>query len=510
MDSAQNGLGCEAPAMSRVLERARNAQARWGSLAVEERIHFLELLSEGITARRDEIARRITASVGKPRYEALSSELLPALEALDFVLREAPAALASRAVEHRLLKNLSSEIHRDPYGVVALITPWNYPFFLTMAVAVPALAAGNAVVNKPSELTPDIGELVAELLKEAGLPEGLYQVVQGDGSVGAALIEAAPDFVSFTGSVATGRRIGAACGERLIPCQLELGGKDPALVLRDASLVRTARALCWGAFCNAGQVCASVERIIVVEEVFERFERLFVAEVKELRVGPDRAFGVDLGPLISEEHVERTHQLVSEAIELGARLLCGGQRLLEHGRCCYRPTILAEVDDRMRIAQEEIFGPVVVLERVPDEATAIRRANSSPFGLTASVWTESEGRGRAVAGTLDYASVYVNEVIMPGAAGETPWGGRRLSGIGSSQGREGLLALTRPKHVACDRLRLGDNPLWFPYDRRRYEIISDLLGRAFDRNPVARGAAFLKAFMALARPKFSPKRGTQE
>jgi acyl-CoA reductase-like NAD-dependent aldehyde dehydrogenase len=471
--------------------KARVAQRDWAAKPIADRVRALRPLLELVIARRDELARLVSREVGKPRLEALTGEVLSTLETFRYYLDNAESILATKKIRHSLLLTTKSEYRYEPWGVVALITPWNYPFFLTLSIGLSAIVAGNAVVNKPSECTPLVGLEIEKLFRDAGLPPALWQCLPGYGDVGAALIEALPDKVSFTGSVATGRKVGAMCGERLIPVSLELGGKDPAIVLDDAPLDRAIRSLVWGSFCNAGQICASVERIYVQDRIAREFTERFVAETKKLRQGPDKAFDVDVGSMANRQQWEVVSRQVEEAKARGATVLAGGSGTKgdgEKGGWWFQPTVLSDVKDDMSVQRDETFGPVVTIVPVSGEEEAIRRANDSPYGLTASVWTLDERKADRIAKRLEHGSVYVNDTLVPGGAGEVSWGGVKHSGFGRTRGPDGLLAMARVKHVAFDRFKMKDAPFWFPYTEPKYRVVSDLIPALFERSRVVKAA----------------------
>ena len=307
------------------MRRAPRGPARLGSRPVAQRVRVLRPVLDLLVQRRDDLAQKISDETGKPRLEALTTEVMSCLELTDYYLRNAEELLAPKKLQHRLLKTTQSTIVREPWGVVGLITPWNYPFFMTAGIGISALFAGNAVINKPSEFTPLVGLEVERLFRDAGVPPALYQCLPGYGDLGAALIDAGCDKISFTGSVRTGRKVGAACGERLIPVSLELGGKDPAIVLEDADLDRAVRSLTWGAFTNSGQVCSSIERIFVQKEIAQPFTQRFVEETRALRQGPDRTYEVDLGSMANKMQFEVVKRQIEEARERGAKILVGGE-----------------------------------------------------------------------------------------------------------------------------------------------------------------------------------------
>lgn len=482
------------------LKAAREASKLWARVPVEERARRLERVCDVMVARRDEIARLVSAETGKPRVEALGHEVLACLDGIQYYVRNAGRLLAPQRIRHRFLRTTRSTYVYEPWGVVAVITPWNFPLYLTNAVTMSALFAGNAVINKPSEFTPLTADLYAELLDEAGLPEGVFQVLQGGGATGAALVDARPDKVTFTGSVATGRKVAMACAQHLIPHTLELGGKDPAIVLEDADLQRAARGIVWGAFCNAGQVCASIERVYVDDRVADEFTNLVVDHTLRLRQGIDSEHDVDVGPMANQQQFDKVRGQVDAAMAAGARALVGGQPRESTGPdsgLFYEPTVLVDVDDSMDVAREETFGPVLPIMRVRDEEDALEKANASDYGLTATVWTKKRARAESLARRLNFGAVYVNDHLTPSGAAEVSWGGVKYSGVGKTRGPEGLRDMCHLKHIAHERLPLSRSPQWYPYETRSYRTISELIATAFGRGLVSRSQAAIRLISTL-------------
>lgn len=336
------------------VEQARKAQAAWSALSFDERGRFVSRAVRLLVERQEEFLDVIVAETGKPRTEALATEILTACDAMQFYAKRAGRILADRTLPLHLLKTKKLRIVYQPLGVVGIITPWNFPFILSLNPTVQALMAGNAVVLKPSEVTPRSGKLVGDLFAEAGLPEGLLAVVLGDGETGGALLEAGVDKISFTGSVATGRRVAEACGRNLVPCTLELGGKDPMIVCLDADLDRAARGAVFGAFSNSGQVCTSTERVYVVDEVADEFTRKVLKETSALRQGAEGEF--DVGAMIRPEQLEVIEDHVQDAVAKGARVLAGGRRNPDCDGCFFEPTVLTDVTHDMRVMQDETFA----------------------------------------------------------------------------------------------------------------------------------------------------------
>jgi acyl-CoA reductase-like NAD-dependent aldehyde dehydrogenase len=446
--------------------RARKAQIEWAARPVRERCALLRRVRDRIFERREEIVSVITRESGKPRVEAVFAELLLALDTAEFLARRAPKWLRPERVPHHnlALKAKTGWLLHEPQGVVAIISPWNYPFSIPFSEVAPAVVAGNAVLLKPSELAPWCGALVGELFEQAGAPAGLVQVLQGGGAIGAALVAGGADKVFFTGSVETGRRIAEACARQLIPSVLELGGKDAMIICADADLEIASSAAVWGGFTNCGQACLSVERIYVEQSIAGRFTELCVAKTKKLRVGPASDPDAEIGPMIRQRQLERVEQQVRDAVDRGAKILTGGNVRTDLGPNYYQPTVVTDVDHTMRLMKEETFGPVLAIRAVADTDEAIRLANDSPFGLSGSIWTRDAAKGRELAGRLRAGSVMVNDVASYYGISEAPHGGRGVSGWGRSHSRLGLLEMVQVKYVDVDRLPGTPKSWWFGYN----------------------------------------------
>jgi len=447
--------------ISRRVARARSVQEGWASLEIGDRVRRLKGLVDAVGSRAQEISDTIVAETGKPRTEALV-EVVAILDLLRFYLKEAPAFLETRRVPTGWLLWKTAFVAREPLGVVGIISPWNYPFILSMTPVITALFGGNGVVLKPSEYTPYSGLLAEDLARDAGLPDGLVQVVVGTGTAGEALVRSGVDKVVFTGGSWTGRKVLKAAADTLTPVILELGGKDAAIVLEDADLERAARGVVWGAFQNAGQSCISVERAFVVEEVYDAFLREVLVEVKKISAGPTP--DAEMGPMVVAEQLHKVEAQLSEALEKGATVLAGGHRA-DPASNVFHPTVVSDASSSSEILTEETFGPLLPVVRVKDAEEAIQRTNDSVFGLSASVWTGDRKRGLEVARRLRVGGVSVNDALVTYAIPALPFGGIGESGYGRTRGLEGLREVTRTKSVAADRLGLKREPWWFPYDR---------------------------------------------
>ena len=495
-------LECASAAeVAAAVERARAAQPAWAELGIKARIAILRRFQRLLYKKKDEVARTISRENGKPQVEALVTEVVVVLDAARFLIDNAHAALKPEPVSHGnfVMKAKSARLVREPYGVIGIISPWNYPFSTPATEGLAALVAGNAVVVKPSEFTPLVALELASLLQEAGVPRDIFQVVVGDGSAGSALVEAPIDKIVFTGSVRTGKRVAETAAKKLLPTLLELGGKDPMLVLDDADLDVVTSAAVWGAFMNAGQTCLSVERCYVHRSLYEKFLVKVAEKTRKLRVGNGMDPGTDMGPMIHEQQLRVVEAHVADALARGARLLCGGRRLPELGPNFYAPTVLADVTHEMQIMREETFGPVLPVMPFENDDEAIRLANDSDFGLAASVWTSDRRRGETLARRIQAGTVMVNDVISCFGISEAPHGGVKLSGIGRAHGRLGLEEMVRVKYVDSDLLPRVSKVWWFGYGSqfpRQMEGFADFL---FSRNWARRISGGLRAMRAFLR-----------
>ena len=471
----------DAAALPEIMARGKAAQSKWAALPHKERVAVMFRFRTLLAAQSNELALLISQENGKPLTEALSADILPVV---DWVR---PLAAMSRKLakperiglgKARLMGRIS-RVEYDPYGVVAVISPWNYPFSIPAGECMQALLCGNAVILKPSEETPLIADRMVKLFHAAGVPQDVLQVVHGAGDVGAALINARPDKIAFTGAVSTGRRIGVAAVEKMIPVQLELGGKAPMVVLADCNLEKAVEAAVWGAFMNSGQTCAAVERCYVERPLYDRFVAAVVARTKEVRQGDGLAIDVEMGPMTRRPERERVHAQVQQALSMGAKALTGG-KLPDGKGWFYPPTVLVNVDHRMDCVARETFGPLLPIMAFDNDDDAIRLANDSTLGLTGSVWSTDLARADRIARKIETGTVMINETTYTFGLVETPWGGRKDSGLGWTHGMLGMHEFVQPHHIHTNKRPSMRDPWWFPYTakaRKQFELMIKLAAK---------------------------------
>ncbi len=466
----------------------------WSALPFAERSRMLLRLRERVVAEADAIAALVHREQGKPAAEAHVVDVFPSLESLKHLARHAEEMLRDDAAAGAslILAHKAGRIVYAPLGPVLVITPWNYPFSISMTGIAPALAAGNTVVLKPAPATTLTGLLIGRLARDAGIPDGVVNVVAVDDAVAGGLVED-PRIakVVFTGSTATGRKVMAAAAKNLTPVVLELGGKDPAVVCRDADLDQAARGVVWGAFVNAGQTCASVERVYVEEPVAEAFVDRVLAETARLRLGAGE--DADVGPLTLERQRRIVEEQVADAVARGATVRCGGATPEGPG-WFYPPTVLTGVDHSMRVMREETFGPVLPVMAVASVEEAIRLANDSDYGLGASGWTRDAETARRLTERLSAGFVTINDCLSSYGEPAAPWGGVRRSGSGRTHGLPGLREMVSARYVSTE---FGGGPhlWWYPYGADFHRLMA-AAGPALH----ARGiAARLRGIAALVR-----------
>lgn len=422
-------------------QMARVAQPAWAQVPLDRRIDSMTRFREQLHARRDELARILTSEVGKPIAQS-RNELNGVLARIDFFIEKAAAVTREEVVFAERGDKLEEKISFEPLGVIANISAWNYPYFVGANVFVPALLTGNAVLYKPSEFATLTGLEIAKMLHASGVPQDVFVPVIGAGEAGAALARQAVDGIFFTGSYATGKKIAAAAGKRMIKVQLELGGKDPVYVCDDVDVKAVAAGVADGAFYNTGQSCCAVERIYVHESIYADFVAAFVATVRGFRIGDPLDEATYIGPLTRKAQLAVLRRQVTDAKKKGAHLLLGGKALTRKGHY-FAPTVLSGVNHRMEIMREESFGPVIGIQPVKDDLEAARLMNDTAYGLTAAVYTPDRGRAETILAQIKTGSVYWNccDRVSP----RLPWSGLGHSGIGLTLSTYGIQTFVRPK-----------------------------------------------------------------
>ncbi len=469
------------------IARARAAQPRWAALPFAERARALRKVARRLAVDRELVATLMRES-GKPRFEAQAIEVLYACEMTRFATGRAGRRAVRDELRHPfLMATKRVRVTRHPHGVVGVIGPWNWPLLNNYADAVAPLAMGNAVVLKPSPITPMTSLLVERIWREEGLPEGVFQVVVGGAETGEALL-AGVDMIFFTGSQAIGRRIAQGAGARLIPCVLELGGNSPMIVLADADVERAARAAVWSAFAHSGQVCIRTERLIAEAPIHDRLVQRCVELMGELRQGrdvPEADREIDVGAITFPPQIDRAERQIADAVRQGATVAAGGKRRTDLGPGFFAPTLLVGVEPGMEVSREETFGPVLPVLRAADAEEAIRLANGTAYGLSASIWSGDPARASALGRRLEAGTVCVNDVLVNYFCVEAPLGGIKASGLGVRHGIEGLRQFCRVESIVEDvRVARGVSRwvgryLQFPYRRKVLRVVEWALRRLY-------------------------------
>jgi len=465
-----------------LVARARAAQPAWEALGYEGRARVMYAARHWLVDNRDRMLRTIVEECGKTREDAIVGDWSFVVDSLGFWAKRAPGYLADERIRPHSLFLLGKRIavrHR-PLGVVGVIGPWNFPLNLCFGDAIAALMAGNAVVLKPSEVTPLSNLLMAEGMRAAGLPEDVMPVATGRGETGAALVDCA-DMIMFTGSTATGKRIMAQAAETLTPVSLELGGKDPMIVLRDADIERAANAAVSYGMANGGQVCTSVERVYVEEPVYDEFLGRVVEGVRALRQGvPGEGGSVDVGAVTFAPQADVVESHVADAVEKGAKVLVGGKRGEGPGRF-FQPTVLADVDHTMKAMTEETFGPTLPIMKVRDVEEAVRLANDTPYGLNSSVWTKDIPKGEQVARRIEAGNACVNDGMVNFLAQEAPFGGMGDSGLGVRHGARGIQKYCSTQTILTTRRAPRRELHFYPYSRVRTRLLEGAMALLYGR-----------------------------
>jgi acyl-CoA reductase-like NAD-dependent aldehyde dehydrogenase len=463
-----------ADAVAEMATRARAAQPEWEAFGFEGRGRVLLRAQKWLMDNAEQVVATIVSETGKTYEDATFAEISYGGGAFGFWAKHAPIYLGDERVKSSqvLVKGKKLILRFRPLGLIGVIGPWNYPLTNSFGDCIPALAAGNSVILKPSEVTPLTSLLLAEGMRECGLPENVLQIATGRGETGAALIDEV-DMIMFTGSTRTGRKVAEAAARRLIPSSLELGGKDPMIVLSDADLERAANFATYYSMQNAGQTCISIERVYVEEPVYDEFVQKVSDKVRALRVGKPDGYGtVEVGAITFPPQLDTIKDHVADAVQKGARVLAGGQQVQGAGRF-FEPTVLVDVDHSMKIMTEETFGPTLPIMKVRDADEAVRLANDTPYGLASSVFSRDTARGEAIARRIEAGAATVNDAMINYAALELPMGGAKASGLGSRHGAGGIRKYASQQAiVVTPRLALKREVHMYPYKRRTSRLLA--------------------------------------
>lgn len=468
--------------LNKVFAQATSVQTKIAALSIEERINEAVKISDYLVAHQEEVIDKLVQETGKTRFEALSTEIFEVLDLVDYYRDHAKKILQDEKVHTPLvLMGKKSKIVYEPMGVVVAIAPWNYPLYQCFAPALLAFMAGNAVIFKPSEITPLKG-LYEEIMEKSGFMANAIQIVYGGKETGAQLIEMQPDKVHFTGSVRAGKQVMAAAAQHLIPVDLELGGKDPAIVFEDVEIEKTANGVVWGAFTNAGQSCTSLERCYVHESIYDEFveKTVHIASKLKLETPDSTDTYCDMGCMTTEFQLKIVEDQLAEAVEKGARILLGGERVAN--TLLMPPTVVVDVTHDMKLGSEETFGPVVAIMKFSTEAESIQLANDSIYGLSASVWSKDMERAERVARAIKTGNVSINNHMLTEGNPALPFGGVKQSGFGRFKGDHGLLTFSNVKSIISSANNDVIEPHWYHFTEAKYTMFTQLI-QAFFRRP---------------------------
>lgn len=456
---------------------AKDAFPFWSNISIEKRIQYLTKIYEIIINDREKIAKKITENNGKPLAESYLTEIASTLQVMEYFIKNSKELLCDQNIQlGALYPTKKSYITYEPCGIIAIISPWNYPFYLPFSAITKTLITGNTFVFKPSSLVSLIGKQIEEILLKADLPNGVANVIYGNGEIANELINGDIDKVVFTGSVEVGKKIAENCAKRLIPVSLELGGKDPAIVFKTSNIEYACQGVLWGALSNTGQACASIERVYVESEIYNEFAEKLTLLAKDLKVGNGFEDETDIGPLINSEQLKKIEEHIKDATSKGAKLIFGGKRIHEIG-FFIEPAILTNVTHKMKIMTEETFGPVIPIMKFETTEEAIRLANDSKYGLASSIWTDDVENAKKVAKNLNFGTVWINDSLFLQAHPACPWTYYKESGYGATS----VYDFVKTKHISTDQ---GFIPMvrpksywWYPYKgkARSYRDLIEVL-----------------------------------
>ncbi len=444
--------------VSDAVDKAQKSLRKWKNTDISERERIIKNFSKLLDRKKDKVAKLITKEMGKPITES-EGEIEGSVGDINWFISETKKLIQDEAL--RLdVKNTSAKIRFEPVGVVGVITPWNFPIGTVMWKIIPALLTGNTVVFKPSELSTFCGLEIGKLLREAGLPEGVFNVVTGDRRAGEYLVASRVNMVSFTGSSKAGKDVFSRAGKELKKVVLELGGSDPFIVFKDAIFEQAVNAAVFGRFLNCGQVCTAAKRIFIEKKVYESFLESFVEKVKQLKVGDPSDRKTEIGPIVSKQQMETLEKQVKDAVGKGAKILCGGKRTGRRGYF-YEPTVLTNVKQNMLVLKEEVFGPVASVFSFNSIQEAINLANNTKYGLGASVWTQNKRTAESMVKSIESGMIWVNDFGTPYP--QCPQGGIKESGMGREMSKYGILEFCNMKTVINSKDKTIKKSWWFPY-----------------------------------------------
>jgi acyl-CoA reductase-like NAD-dependent aldehyde dehydrogenase len=491
-----------------IVKRSERAFERWGALALDDRVAIVRKAQDIMLAEADQIARMVSLEMGRPFTESFAIEAVASIDLLYYYWKHAYRFLRDRRVSlhNPILKRASSYIHFQPLGVMGNVAPWNWPLLIPLGVIVPALLAGDTLVYKPSEFAPLTGEMLREIFIRAGVPPDAYINIHGTGTVGEALVRSDVAKVFFTGSTRVGQMVMEQAASDLKKVVLELGGHDPAIVCEDANVEIASSGVLWGAMGNCGQNCNAIERVYAHRRVYDRLVAQVAQKCTTLRVGDPFDATTDIGPVATEGQLSKMRRIVDQARQSGMEVLAGGNSVQDAKGTFFEPTVIACTKEDSPIPDEEVFGPVMFIKRVEDDEEAVRRANSSRFALSASVWTTDSGRGTRIAGKIESGSVMINDSVVLFGVGEAGWTGIKKSGVGWMHGEKGIDEMVNMQFTYADAGPDSQKLWWFPYSKRMVDTMRNALVVLFSRNLFKRIAALpgvldLVAYLFVNKPK---------
>lgn len=466
-------------------EKAREAQKKWARFSYKERAKYILKMNDYILDHVDELAEVVSQDSGKSRIDALATEVIPITLAVKWYAKNAKKSLKGKNLKGSslLFFNKKNRVIRVPLGVVGIISPWNYPLSIPFGEIIMGLMAGNAVMLKVAAATINVGVAIEKIIESAGLPEGLFYHIVGSGrEVSESFFNNKISKIFFTGSVPTGKHLAAKAAETLTPLSLELGGKDPMIVMPDANLERAANGAAWAGYQNAGQSCGGVERIYVHESVYESFVDLLAEKTSRMRHGADIDYNVEMGAMTTEEQLDIVKEHVDDALKNGAQIVAQSESAYNADGYFYPATLMTGVNHSMTLMREETFGPVLPVMKFSTIEEAIELANDSTMALTSSVWTKNLKMGKKIAARLESGVTTINDHLYSHGQSETPWGGWKDSGLGRTHSAFGLEEMTQPKVINWDFLPSYRNIWWFPFDKNTYSALKAALGFSFPRS----------------------------